>query len=819
MKRTALLATLLSFSAVTHSQTGSRSSSDILHRMQMLNTAGTVLYLAAHPDDENTRLISYLANERLLRTAYLSLTHGEGGQNLIGSEQGEALGVLRTQELLAARRTDGGEQYFAGAADFGYSKNPGETLGKWDREKVLGEIVLIIRRLKPDVIVCRFPTTGEGGHGHHTASAMLALEAFDAAADKNKYPEQLTYFSTWQCRRVFWNTFNFSSGNTIGPGQYTLDVGGFNPLQGKSYGEIAAESRSMHKSQGFGAARQRGTSIEYFRLLKGDSTGNDLFSSIDLSLSRFTEFGKTSRMISECFDQFKPSEPHRSIPALAKVLRNLRSIKDDDAAVRHWKTRKIKECEDLMRDCAGLWTEITAPRSTSVEGEKLNLKVSVLNRSAAPAKLKHVSVGSVRFSPDVPLAANQTFTLSEAVEIKKTASRDNISFNYSAYAGKKAVPPHVAATFVIEIEGESILFEEDLIYKRSDPVKGEVVEPFYIIPPVDIRFNEDVYVINNEQKTIGIIIKANADNVKGVVRTSVTKGWKISSRDSAFEIGRAGEELSYTVSVSSGNEKKGELQAAAIVNGTLHNSSLEFLTYDHIPRQLIQRPASAKLADPSLKPGSVKIAYVEGAGDAVPACLKQAGYSVTTITEGQIATEKLRDYDAVVTGIRAFNVHDHLHKKMNVLLEFVKQGGNLIVQYNTNSRVGPLAFTPGPYPFTISRQRVTDEHANVEFHAPAHPALNSPNRIGPEDFEGWVQERGIYFAKDIDPKYQKILRMSDPGESPEDGSLIIAPYGKGNFVYTGLAFFRQLPAGVPGAYRLFANLLELPEAANHDRAD
>ncbi len=345
------------------SQLYAQNSAEILQSLKKLNTVGSVLYIAAHPDDENTRLLAYLAKERNLRTGYLSLTRGDGGQNLIGKEQGEALGLIRTQELLAARRIDGAEQFFTRANDFGFSKNPEETFSIWNKDSILADVVLAIRKFKPDVIICRFPTTGEGGHGHHTASAILALEAFDAAADAKRFPEQLAYTQVWQAKRIFWNTFNFGTTNTTAPDQLKIDVGVFNPLLGKSYGEIAAESRSMHKSQGFGSAKSRGESIEYFKLLKGDSAKKDLFDGINQTWTRFAETASLQKMIDSCIANFNPQKPENSVNNLIRIYKKINSLNDSITDVDYWKYKKLIECKEIILACTGLWMEAIADNS------------------------------------------------------------------------------------------------------------------------------------------------------------------------------------------------------------------------------------------------------------------------------------------------------------------------------------------------------------------------------------------------------------------------------------------------------------------------
>jgi LmbE family N-acetylglucosaminyl deacetylase len=801
-----------------------RTSAEILQDLHKLRVAGTVLYIAAHPDDENTRLLSYLSREKKLQVAYLSLTRGEGGQNLIGNEQGPALGILRTQELLAARRIDGALQYFTRAADFGYSKTPEETFQKWNRDSVLSDIVLVIRKLRPDVIICRFPTTGEGGHGHHTASAILALEAFDAAADKNRFPGQLSSFAAWQSRRIFWNTFNFGGNNTTGPGQFIVDVGGYNPLLGKSYGEIAAESRTMHKSQGFGSVKQRGSAREYFRLMKGDSADTDLLGGIDLSLSHAGDFAPAAKLIEQCISGFDASGPQKSLPLLAQLRSALLAVNSPDPEVQHWKKIRLSEVESLMLDCAGVWLEAGSSRPFGFAGRETRVDVSVLSRAEADVTLSAVVVANQRHDAGQRLQAQTVFTAQYAVSTTSAQAMggpfwtsqngQHIStFNASGLAGNMAYPPHLMATFDMEIQGQSISYTRPVQYKKGDPVKGEVYAPYYVLPPADISFSEKVYLFTKgEKKRIRVVVRAFADSVSGHVSLGGTKGWHVAPYDSNFRITHAGGEHTIDLAVESEGEKKGALTAEVVVAGQHFDQTMRWVDYDHIPKQLFTTPAAAVAVMPDFKKGISRVGYINGAGDEVVSSLRQMGYQVDILAPEQLDLRTLRQYQAIVTGIRAFNVNEQLHEKMPVILSYVKEGGNLVVQYNTNSRVGPIKFSPGPYPFTISRQRTTDELAEVKFQVPEHAALNYPNKIVADDFNEWVQERGIYYAEKPDPQYAKLFSMKDPGEGLQDGSTIVASYGKGHYVYTGLAFFRQLPAGVPGAYRLFANLLSIPNS-------
>lgn len=802
------------------------SSGEILQDMKKLGTVGSVLYIAAHPDDENTRLLAWLAGEKNFRTGYLSLTRGDGGQNLIGSEQGEALGVIRTQELLAARSTDGAEQFFTRANDFGFSKNPEETFAIWNRDSILADVVWTIRTFKPDVIICRFPTTGEGGHGHHTASAILALEAFDLAADASKFPEQLQHTQVWQAKRIFWNTFNFGGNNTTSPDQLTVDAGTYNPLLGLSYGEVAANSRSMHKSQGFGSARQRGENTEYFKFLRGAPAEKDLFEGIDYSWNRMPGAADLDALITACTKGFDPQHPERSLPALQKIYSRLQQLDESDAYTRHWKQLKTEECRELMLQCTGLWMEAYAADYSAVPGSPVKISAQVIVRNPASVVLKSVTFmdQSVK-TLDLPLTVNkmetveQTETLPVSVKFSTPYWLVNphtigmYEVHDRASLGMPENRPAAKVVYRIAVDGIEFEVVRGLVYKWTDPVKGEVYRPFEILPPVTINMSDNVLMFADKTpKTVTMTVKAHAPNVKGTVKLSVPAGWKVTLENPEVDLAdKGGEQVVKAILIPGKDAQAGQLSAMVAIGANTYPNSITRIEYDHIPYQFILDDARTKVVLLDLaKKGGNKIGYIPGAGDNIPACLAQIGYEVTLLTDELLAKEDLGKYSAIVTGIRAYNTNDRMPVYYDKLMEYIRQGGNLIVQYNTNNRISPMETRIGPYPFTISRDRVTDDNAKVEFTAPEHPVLNNPNVITEKDFEGWVQERGIYFATQLDGHYQTVLSMHDPNEPEHSGSLIVAPYGKGNFVYTGLVFFRELPAGIPGAYRLFVNLLSLP---------
>lgn len=801
------------------------SAGEIVQSMKKLEVTGSVLYVAAHPDDENTRLLAYLANGKKLRTGYLSLTRGDGGQNLIGKEQGEPLGVIRTQELLAARRTDGAEQFFTRANDFGFSKNPNETFSIWNKEIVLSDVVLAIRKFKPDVIICRFPTTGEGGHGHHTASAILAVEAFDAAADPKRFPEQLAYTEVWQAKRIFWNTFNFGTTNTTAPNQLKMDVGVFNPLLGKSYGEIASESRSMHKSQGFGSARQRGVNLEYFKLLKGDSAHNDVMDGVNTGWNRFKGTEKIQKALAQCVSGFNPQAPENSVAALVSVYKLIQALDEKDRHLAYWKKQKLTETEDLIMSCSGLWLEATATDYTGIPGRETGVTVQVVNRSRKPVLLRGISYSAQSdTSMSLDLKYNELYTFKRKINPVNETTFSNpywlneahepglYTVNASSLIGQAENSAFAYVRFTVFTEGFDFSIKRPLAYKYTDPVKGEIYRPFEMLPPATVNIPEKVFVFADQKpKVIRLIIKANAAGIEGTLDLKVSGPMKV-DYNNTFKLANKGDEavIDATVTPQAGTGE-GKLEASLQIGGQTYKKSIKRIEYDHIPYQFILSDASAGLVMLDLKKTVLDIGYIPGAGDDIPSSLQQAGFNVTVLNDDALLKEDLSRYNAIVTGIRAYNTNDRLQVHYSKLMEYVNAGGNLVVQYNTNNRIGPVLAKMGPYPFTISRDRVTDEKATVRFLNEKHPALNYPNQITPADFDGWVQERGIYFATEVDKNYESVFSMNDPEEKASDGSLIVAKYGKGNFVYTGLAFFRELPAGVPGAYRLFVNLLSLPK--------
>ena len=797
------------------------TSADMYLALRKLNVLGTVLYIAAHPDDENTRLIAYLSKDKLFRTGYLSITRGDGGQNLLGDEQGIELGLIRTQELLAARRVDGGEQFFTRAIDFGYSKNPEETFTKWDKEKILSDVVWVIRKFQPDVIINRFPVTGEGGHGHHTASGILANEAFAAAADPSRFPEQLKYVSVWQAKRLLWNTFNFGGANTTRDDQLKIDVGGYNPLLGKSYGEIAAESRSQHKSQGFGVPAQRGESLEYFKATKGDQPVNDLLDGIDFSWKRVAGGEAIAKLIDSIAASFDLLHPEKSVKGLVRLFQSVKSLPE-----AYWRNKKLVEIQQLVEQCSGLFLDATTTEQFAVQTDSVKFNFSFNDRLGTNAILKEVKVDAFDSLMNQPLVKNrnQFFVKTLIVPVTKSVTQpywleNKIETGYYTVKdqqkiGQAEVDAGYVASITVNIEGQDFIYDKKIKFKFTDPVRGELYEPFVVLPPVLVSVDEKNKISKGNNNFEGVLNltgkkKGFQTSLNGVGR-ELADEVKVSYSPDKVEFSDKNKiiPVNYSIQANKDNDYSFAVDAN---NGRkdVYFLGLNEIKYDHVPYINYFTPATVNNKKLDLKTEGKKVGFIVGAGDKVPAALEQMGYEVTLLTDKELSKNGLDKFDAIITGVRAYNTNDWMNKHYDKLMKYVNEGGNLIVQYNTSNQIGPVRAKIAPYNFNITRTRVTDENAAVNFLKPEHPVFNYPNKITQDDFKGWIQERSIYHASDTSGKFEKLIGMSDPGEKSDDGSLLVAKYGKGWFTYTGLVFFRELPAGIPGAYRLLANIIAL----------
>jgi LmbE family N-acetylglucosaminyl deacetylase len=814
-------------------------------RLQMainkLSVLGSVLYVAAHPDDENTAVIAYYANHALYRTAYISLTRGDGGQNLIGDEQGALLGLIRTQELLAARRKDRGEQFFTRAVDFGFSKNPEETFRIWDKQKVLGDVVWAIRTMRPDVMITRFPPTAEAGHGHHTASAMLAEEAFKAAGDATKFPEQLRapYNATvWQPKRLVWNGWPqlIERRNVKLSTLPSIDVGAYNLLLGKSYTELAAESRSMHKSQGFGASAGRGENINYFLHTLGDSAqptsqGIDLFSGIDHTWGRVANSMAVQALVREIQTTYQSSAPQASIPKLVALAKALRTLDQRDMYV----VQKQKEVQDILRSCLGMWIEAISETNSVVPGTSAKINVGIVKRNGFEQDIKLMRI-RLRHGMGVAIDSAQNRVLKTGdftTLVLQTSLPQTLAYSQPYWLTKpfdgafqfddqRLVsfpdnPPALVVEAELMIDNERFVYALPVLYRRTDPIQGEQYRPVEIVPAVSVSLNEQVYVVaNNAPKKVRVMLRAQVPNAQGRVVLSVPAGWAVEPKELNFSLSKKFDETDAVFTLTptaQASAERGIINAQAIMsNGQTIEHGIRTIAYSHIVPQTVFPPAKADLVRLTITAPKKIIGYIEGAGDRVPQALLQIGYDVVMLSDKEIETGDLQRFSGIIAGVRAYNTRDRLATLQPKLMQYVDQGGVYVVQYNTGGATfinnGTVTENIGPYPFTISRgDRVTDEQAEVQFLVPNHPVLTTPNMITAKDFTGWVQERGLYFASQWAKEYTAPFGMNDPGEPQKQGSLLVANYGKGRYVYTGLAFFRELPAGVPGAFALMVNLL------------
>lgn len=812
------------------------NAAEILHKMQKLNVLGSVLYIVAHPDDENTKLIAWLANGKKVRTGNLSLTRGDGGQNLIGPELGDALGIIRTQELMEARRIDGGEQFFTRAVDFGFSKNAAESFEKWGKQEVLSDVVRVIRTFRPDVIITRFAPDRSAGHGHHEASAILAEEAFDLAGDPKAFPEQLEQgLEVWQPRRLFFNGSTWWKKDLADiaksdPDWFSVDVGGYDPLLGLSYTEIAGRSRSMHKSQGFGAAETRGESLEYLKLIKGDRPKTeDIFEGIDMTWGREKADEGIGPRLQDILREFDPLTPQESVQKLSNISIDMLEWCKKPVDKCWWVSFKGHQIKKLISECAGLVVEINSPSPFVASSDSMSVDISCVQRNDSPTLrfegINEPDVAGLRL--DVPLVPNSTVTNTFKYH-PQFHSIDQPYWLEKAHNTLYEVADHPSIGirpttypknhFYFGLRGDNdIRFggEVQVMHKWVDRVAGERIRPVYITPVASVIPKTDVLIATGGTHNIRVEVEALTDSLSGQLSMTPPAGW-IASRDAwPVNLTKRNERQVFTFSLKpeSGAQPGAAKFTFTGPKGTA-DRTLHEIDYPHIMPQVYYTPAEVKLVPLDVKTTAKRVGYVKGAGDDVPQAMEQLGVTVEFVEPEAAKLEELQKYDAIVVGIRAYNSNKGMKELHPLLLQYVEQGGTLVVQYNTTPRFfsGASDFqidpaTLGPHPFTIGRGRVTVEEAPPTFLDPKHPLLNTPNTITAADFEGWVQERGLYFASDFGANYTPLIAWNDPGEDPLNGALIVVDHGKGRFIYTGISFFRQLPAGVPGAYRLFANLI------------
>ena len=778
-------------------------------------------------------MISHLSNEVLARTAYLSLTRGDGGQNRIGPEIRELLGVMRTHELLQARKRDGGQQFFTRANDFGYSKHPDETFAIWNKKEVTSDAVKVIRKFKPDVIINRFDHRTPGRtHGHHTGSAMLSVESFDLTGDKTVYPEQVKKYGTWTPKRIYFNTgwWFFGGRDKFAEADKSkliaVDIGGYLPHAGKSNNEIAAESRSQHKSQGFGSTGTRGTEMEYLEVVKGDipKDNQNIFDGINTTWSRVKGGKHITGLIINILENYNFNKPYKSVPDLLKVRKEIEQVKDD-----HWRKIKLAELDKIIIDATASFIEFKSEEEYINPGEKLGFRLEAVNRSPIAISIKKIRAKSIDLDTmiNVVLAKNEN----KRIELKQPTA-ESLPFTSPYWLTEKGTlgmyavkdknligtpenPKPVTFEVDLEIEGSPLTIERDLIYKYNDPVKGEVYRPFSVLPEASVSLDQKVMIFSDEKaQTVTVKVKSFSNKLSGKLEICHDQKWKVAPAYIDVDLNKKNQEAFYTFKIFPPEDKASNFISPLlkIDENTAFTKELIEIDYDHIPYQTVIRNSEGKVVKLDIKKVGQKIAYIEGAGDEVAKALRQIGYDVDEYHPDDIAAGTLDEYDACLVGIRSFNVHRSMAVKNDILFDYAKNGGTVIVQYQTSRRLnGDIV---SPIPLELGRDRVTDEHSEVAFINPDHPVLNTPNKISINDFDGWVQERGLYFPKEWGEAYETVIGMNDKGQEQTKSSILIGEYGEGYYIYTGISFFRELPAGVPGAYRLLANLISLQNDNN-----
>jgi len=798
------------------------SGGEIQLALQKLNVLGRVLYIAAHPDDENTNLMAFWANGSLYETAYLSITRGDGGQNLIGPELRERLGVIRTEELLAARRLDHAQQFFSRAVDFGFSKTADETLRIWDHEKILSDVVWVIRKFRPDVIVTRFSPEDHLTHGHHTASAILAEEAFAAASDPNRFPEQLALVKPWRPTRLVWNTSPFFFTNRNLPfdptGLTILEAGGYNPLLGKAYTEIAAASVSMHKSQGVGRPPLRGARKEYFKPLEGKPMTSALFDGVDTNWSRVANSEPVAAKIRQIISDFHPADPAASIAELLELRQALSELKDGD-----WVSEKKAELDQIIAACLGLHVEASTTNATITPGQTADIKLEAINRCNIPVTLQEVrfplSGDSTRIDkalpPDELIAKNVSCKIPENTPysqpywLRQPGTLGTFAVDDQKLIGLPENPPHLPMEITLQVSGQELRYVVDTRYRTVDPVAGELRQSLVIAPPVFTDFANPVLMFaTNQPKSVSVRVIASTGPVKGQLKLTAPDGWHVDPAAVQIDLKGANAETvaAFTVKPPE-QDSEGTLRAIASIEGREYSFGHVRISYPHIGVHILMPRAEVTVVRADIRKKGERIGYIPGAGDDVPESLQQIGYTVKMLSDADFTAKNLAQFSAVVLGIRAYNTDDRISTWLPELFTYVKNGGVAIAQYNTTADLKTKEMAP--YPLEISRDRVTDENAQVRILVPNHPLMTTPNKITSKDFDGWVQERGLYFPNKWDAAWTPILSCNDPNEKPLDGGLLVAKSGKGFFIYTSYSWFRQLPAGVGGAYRLFANMVSL----------
>jgi LmbE family N-acetylglucosaminyl deacetylase len=817
-----------------------------------LGSVKRVLVIGAHPDDEDTGLLAVLVRGLGADAAYLALNRGEGGQNLIGPESGIGLGLLRTEELLAARRLDGASQFFSRAYDFGYSKSAEETFRFWPRDSVLADVVYVVRKFRPQIIVSIFTGTRRDGHGQHQVAGILAREAFDVAGDPRE-PKPWTPLKLYRSTR-------FDTASTT----LAVETGRFDLLFGRSYHQIAMASRSQHRSQDMGRIESLGprrTSLQLLesRVAAGHAgSETSLFDGVDTTLvgslgamppgesrralvERLAEYGAHLRSAREALAQVPPANlvSHLSLAlATLRRTRDLAAIAGPRAGtLRFALGEDDRKLESALTEAAGVIVDAFSSDDLVVPGQSFEVEVQIWNggdtgvdlrdlslRTPAGWRVEPLEPGDAALAPGTLTRRRFSITVPGDAEYTRPyflrAPRAGAVYAWPADTSVRARPfsaPLVEAQVGLTIAGQAVQRRAEAVYRFADQAAGEVRRPLYVVPAVgvDVAPTTAVWPLG---QTGGLTLSVRLEGEspagsRGRVWLELPAGWMVRPVEAAFELAGPGRATTVDFQVSAAPQVEAgpyEVRAVAqTADGRRYGLGYTIIDYPHIHRNILFEDAVTRIEAFELEAErELRVAYVPGAGDAVADAIVAMGLSVDVLDDRAVAAGDLSGYEVIVLGIRAYETNATLVASNDRLLEWVRAGGTLIVQYQ---QYGYFDGGYAPYPLSVRRphDRVSDEGAAIEVLLPDHPAFKRPNEIGPRDFDGWVQERGLYFASEWDDRYQALLETADPGERAKRGGLLVARYGDGLYVYTGLSLFRQLPAGVPGAYRLLANLLSL----------
>lgn len=859
-----LFVLIASLAATATQPAEDRGAMGLAQALNRLDVVASVLHTGAHPDDENSALLSWLSRGQGARTAYLSITRGDGGQNLLGTELFEELGVIRTEELLGARRLDGAQQFFTPNYEFGFSKTAEEGMEKWGHDKVLGDFVRVIRQFRPEIIVSRFTGTAADGHGHHQVAGIITQEAFKAAADPTLFPE---YGKPWQAKKLYLNGGGggargapgggAQAGGAAGgrgggqgaavpaapaPPSITINTGEFDAALGRSYAEIAAEGRSLHRSQSQGSAQNRGPSNTSLQLVQKSVNVADTAALFDGVIYKIKDLGQLDptitadvadleQRITAIRQKVNLIHPAEIVSDLTSAMQQLQRIRTKSAneQVQFLLTQKEADFQEATRLASGLVIDVIAADETVVPGQTFNMTVSIINGGpytySAPritpdlpagwTATPRPATGSIQpgqrmdqiFSVTVPMKA--AFTQPYWLQVPRQG--DRFVWPAGSAVNMPFDAPLLQTRAQLDYNGATISLSHPAEFRRTDGMLGEQRSLVKVVPALSVRMTPDVAVIplsGNRKKEFTVTVEnQNTTAIESEVRLTIPAGWTVDPAVRTLKFTRQGERATAQFTVTA-PAKAGDFKVQATVKAGTQEFKTGYtpITYPHIETRYIYNAAESKAEVFDVQTLVTSVGYVDGAGDLIPEALQQLGVKVTRLTAQDLATADLSKFQTIVLGVRAYGVREDLVTNNKRLLDYVSNGGTVIAQYERAAETQRNQF--GPYPFTINDNgRVTKEEAPVKILNPSLPLFNFPNKISQADFDGWVQERGNYFLSAWDPQYTPLLESADPNEMPQQGGMVMAKVGKGSYIYTGYGFFRQLPAGVPGAFRLFANLV------------